>query len=87
MTTDTWIKFNSREENWRAKSDDTKHDVPVMVRWCDVVAMKGIPDAKDGDNKTLIFVRAAGMDGWLEFSITDTIDEIVSQMKLAEHQQ
>lgn len=76
----TWIKLTSREENWR-DGKDVKHDVPVMVLWHDIVAMKGIPPSEKEENRTLIFVKATGLDGWLEFAVVETVDEIAALMQ------
>jgi len=81
--TSTWVKFTSREENWR-DGTDAKHDVSVLVQWDQVIAMKGIAPSEKEENRTLIFVKASGPNGWLEFAVVETVDEIVSKMQAQE---
>lgn len=71
-----WIKLSAREENWRAIGDGEKQTVSVLIQSETILAMKGIPFADGEENKTLIFVKATNSDGWLEFSVVETIEEI-----------
>lgn len=75
-----WIRLTSREENWRSIGETPKYDVPVLIRTGDIIALKGIPPEATEENKTLVYIKATSPDGWLEFSVTESVDDILSKI-------
>lgn len=70
-----WIKLTASEESWRSV-EMTKHKVDVLIDSDSIFAMKGIVPHEEEGNKTVLFIKAVGPDGWLEINVAETIDEV-----------